>query len=46
MWQSWQIEMLLEADRINVPMWAIAQEFGVPLEKVYIKLAELWRGAA
>ncbi len=47
MWQQWQLEMLLEADRLNVPMWAIAAEFGRSLTEVINKLEWLkWRGAA
>lgn len=46
MWQQWQLEMLLEADRLKLPMWAIAAEFCITVDDVYSKLIELWRTAA
>lgn len=46
MWQQWQEEMLMEADRLKVPMWAIAAEFNRSITEVINKLEWLkWRGA-
>ncbi|WP_373325661.1 hypothetical protein [Sporomusa paucivorans] len=47
MWHQWQEEMLLEADRLSVPMWAIAAEFNRSITEVINKLEWLkWRDAA
>ena len=46
MWQPWQEEMLLEADRLKVPTWAIAAEFNRSITEVVNRLEWLkWRGA-
>ncbi|MBP2635021.1 MAG: hypothetical protein H6Q72_928 [Firmicutes bacterium] len=47
MWQQWQEAMLLEADRLGVPLWAIAYEFSKSVGECENRLALLkWRGAA
>lgn len=47
MWKQWQEEMLLEADRLNVPLWAIAAEFNKSVREVLERLEYLkWRNTA